>query len=349
MTATDTVRPDDGRVPDDETRPGARKAVGGADPANSQGNATRPDSMTKARVEQVTLLIVIVVPLAALVAAIPALWGRWITWRDVLLAVVFYGISGHGVTVGFHRYLTHRGFRTFRPVRIALAVAGNMAIEGPVIRWVADHRRHHAFSDAEGDPHSPWRYGPGTWPMLKGLYHAHIGWLFDVEQTDQRRYAPDLLDDPDMVRASRAFGLCAFVSLAAPALIGGLWGGSFEAAAQAFFWAGLVRVAMLHHVTWSVNSICHVLGTRPYRSRDRSTNVWPLALLSMGESWHNLHHAEPTSPRHGVRPWQIDTSFYLIKLMEVTRLARDVRWPDPARLAAKRATPARSAPGAASA
>jgi stearoyl-CoA desaturase (delta-9 desaturase) len=338
MTATDTVTPGDNRAPDDDRRPAAGPATRRADPANRRGNATRPRSLVKARAEQIILLVVIIVPLAALAAAIPALWGHWISWRDVVLAAIFYAISGHGVTVGFHRYFTHRGFRTSRPMRIALAIAGNMAIEGPVIRWVADHRRHHAFSDEEGDPHSPWRYGPGAWSMVKGLYHAHVGWLFDVEQTDQRRFAPDLLDDPDIVRVSHSFGVCAFVSLAAPALIGGLWGGSFEAAAEAFFWASLVRVALLHHVTWSVNSICHVLGTRPYRSRDRSTNVWPLALLSMGESWHNLHHAEPTSARHGVRPWQIDTSFYLIKLMETLRLVRDVRWPDPARLAAKRVT-----------
>jgi len=337
MTATDTVTQGNDRAPDDARGPDGDRAARRADPANGRGNATQPRSMAKARAEQVVLLVVIIVPLVAVVAAISAERGRWISWRDVVLAAVFYAISGHGVTVGFHRYFTHRGFRTSRPVRIALAVAGNMAIEGPVIRWVADHRRHHAFSDAEGDPHSPWRYGPGTWSMLRGLYHAHVGWLFDVEQTDQRRFAPDLLDDTDIVRVSHSFGACAFVSLAAPALIGGLWGGSFEAAVEAFFWASLVRVAVLHHVTWSVNSICHVLGSRPYRSRDRSTNVWPLAFLSMGESWHNLHHAEPTSARHGVRPWQIDTSFYLVKLMETLHLVWDVRWPDPARLAAKRA------------
>jgi stearoyl-CoA desaturase (delta-9 desaturase) len=294
--------------------------------------------MAKARAEQVIMVATIVVPMAALAAAIPLLWDHWISWRDVAIAAVMYMITGHGVTVGFHRYFTHRGFKTSRPMRIALAVAGNMAIEGPVIRWVADHRRHHAFSDVEGDPHSPWRYGPGTRALARGLWHAHVGWLFDVEQTDQRRFAPDLLDDTDIVKVSRSFGVCALASLALPALIGGLWGGSFEAAVQAFFWGGLVRVGLLHHVTWSVNSICHVFGSRPYKSRDQSANVWPLALLSMGESWHNLHHAEPTSARHGVRPWQIDTSFYFIKLMESLRLVRDVRWPDPVRLAAKRAT-----------
>nr|MDT0666913.1 fatty acid desaturase [Micromonospora sp. DSM 115978] len=154
-----------------------------------------------------------------------------------------------------------------------LAVAGNMAIEGPVIRWVADHRRHHAYSDRDGDPHSPWRYGPGPRALSKGLWHAHVGWLFDVEQTDQRKYAPDLLDDRDIVVVSRLFGLCAFVSLALPAVVGGLWGGSFEAALQAFFWGSLVRIAVLHHVTWSVNSICHVAGSHPFRSRDRAGNV----------------------------------------------------------------------------
>ncbi|WP_131769475.1 acyl-CoA desaturase [Candidatus Protofrankia californiensis] len=326
MTATDTVNP-----------------MGAAAPATRASAPTHhtvaPKSTLKARGEQVTLAMVIIIPLAALAAAVPLLWGRWISPRDVILAAVMYAITGHGVTIGFHRYFTHRGFKTSRPIRIALAVAGNMAIEGPVIRWVADHRRHHAFSDRDGDPHSPWRYGTGVRALTKGLWHAHIGWLFDVEQTDQRRYAPDLLDDADIVRVSHLFGLCAGVSLAAPALIGGLWGGSFEAAVQAFFWASLVRVCVLHHVTWSTNSICHVAGKHPYKSRDHSGNVWPLAILSMGESWHNLHHADPTLARHGVKPWQVDSSAYLIKLMETLRLVHDVRWPDHERLKAKLASP----------
>ncbi|WP_131745304.1 acyl-CoA desaturase [Frankia sp. Cppng1_Ct_nod] len=324
MTATDTVNP-----------PAATPAVP-AVPAQTR-HTRPPRSAIKARGEQVTLATIIIVPLAAVAAAIPLVWNQWISWRDVVLATVMYMITGHGITIGFHRYFTHRGFKAARPVRIALAVAGNMAIEGPVIRWVADHRRHHAFSDKAGDPHSPWRYGTGTGAVARGLWHAHIGWLFDIEQTDQRRYAPDLLDDADMVRVSRLFGVCVLVSLAAPALVGGLWGGSFEAAVQAFFWASLVRVAVLHHVTWSTNSICHVVGKHPYKSRDRSGNVWQLAFLSMGESWHNLHHAEPTLARHGVKPWQLDSSAYLIKLMETLHLVHDVRWPDPARLAAKEA------------
>ncbi|WP_239312531.1 MULTISPECIES: acyl-CoA desaturase [unclassified Frankia] len=327
MTTTDTVN---------ATGVTARAAPGVTAPPR---HTVAPRSSLKARGEQITLATIIVLPLTALAAAVPLLWNRWISWQDVLLAATMYMITGHGVTIGFHRYFTHRGFKTSRPVRVALAIAGNMAIEGPVIRWVADHRRHHAFSDKEGDPHSPWRYGTGTRAVAKGLWHAHIGWLFDVEQTDQRRYAPDLLNDADMVRVSRMFALCAAVSLAAPALIGGLWRGSFEAALQAFFWASLVRVALLHHVTWSTNSICHVVGKHPYISRDRSGNVWPLAFLSMGESWHNLHHAEPTLARHGVKPWQLDTSAYLIKLLETLRIVHDVRWPVPERIRAKEVQP----------
>ncbi|MEX5631266.1 acyl-CoA desaturase [Parafrankia sp. FMc2] len=343
MTATDTVKATETRHQGAPAAGSDGEVTGTGQPDSSTSSTPAgrhtiaPSSLARARGEQVVLVTTILIPFLALVAAVPLLWGRWISWRDVILAAVMYAITGHGITIGFHRYFTHRGFKTSRPVRAALAIAGNMAIEGPVIRWVADHRRHHAFSDADGDPHSPWRYGTGSVALARGLWHAHIGWLFDVEQTDQRRYAPDLLDDPMIVRISRSFALCAFVSLALPAVVGGLWGGSFEAAVQAFFWASLVRVALLHHVTWSVNSICHVMGSRPYRSRDHSGNVWPLALLSMGESWHNLHHAEPTSARHGVRPWQVDTSFYGIKLMESLRLVRDVRWPDPARLESKRA------------
>jgi stearoyl-CoA desaturase (Delta-9 desaturase) len=326
MTATETAEP----------TAAATSALSGSPTRHT----TAPRSALKAHGEQVLLGAIILIPLAALVAAIPLLWGQWITWRDVIIAAVMYAISGHGVTIGFHRYFTHRGFKASRPVRIALAVAGQLAIEGPVIRWVADHRRHHAFSDRAGDPHSPWRFGTSGAALARGIWHAHVGWLFDVEQTDQRRYAPDMLDDPDIVRISRSFAACAFVSLALPALVGGLWGGSFEAALQAFFWGSLVRIGLLHHVTWATNSICHVAGNHPYKSRDRSGNVWPLAFLSMGESWHNLHHAEPTSARHGVRPWQLDSSAYLIKLMESVRLVSDVRWPDPERLRSKLATAA---------
>lgn len=287
--------------------------------------------------ERITLGFFIAVPFVALLAAVPLAWiGGYLSWLDVVLAVVMYGITGHGVTVGFHRHFTHRSFKAKQPVRIGMAIAGSMAIEGPVIRWVADHRRHHKYSDKEGDPHSPWRYGETIPALLKGMLFAHIGWLFDVEQTSQRKYAPDLIKDNGIRMVSRLFPLWVAVSLLAPPLIGGLATMSWHGAFTAFFWATLVRVGLLHHVTWSINSICHAIGERPFESRDKSGNVWWLAFLSMGESWHNLHHADPTCARHGVLKGQIDSSARVIWIFEKLGWAWDVRWPSTERVEAKK-------------
>ncbi|SOD63467.1 stearoyl-CoA desaturase (delta-9 desaturase) [Streptomyces zhaozhouensis] len=287
-------------------------------------------------VEQLALLLFIVVPFLALLAAVPLAWGWGVSWLDLTLLVLFYFLGCHGITVGFHRHFTHGAFKARRPVRVALAIAGSMAVEGPLVRWVADHRKHHRHSDAEGDPHSPWRYGESVPALLKGLWWAHVGWMFDTEQTNQHRYAPDLINDPAMRRISRQFVLWTTVSLAAPPLVGGLVTWSWQGALTAFFWGSLVRVALLHHVTWSINSICHATGKRPFRSRDRSGNVWWLAVLSCGESWHNLHHADPTSARHGVDRWQLDSSARLIRWMERAGWVYDVRWPKASRLDARR-------------
>jgi len=286
--------------------------------------------------EQVALALFIGIPFLALLAAIPVAWGWGLGWRDVAIALVMYAISGHGITVGFHRYFTHGAFKAKRPLRVALAIAGSFAIEGPVVRWVADHRKHHKFSDKEGDPHSPWRYGETVPALMKGLFFAHMGWLFDVEQTSQKQYAPDLLKDKDLIRVSRAFPALVAVSLLLPPLVGGLLSMSWQGALSAFFWASLVRVALLHHTTWSINSICHAVGERPFKSRDRSGNVWWLAVLSMGESWHNLHHADPTCARHGVLKGQVDSSARVIQGFESLGWAYDVRWPNNQRLATKR-------------
>ena len=256
------------------------------------------------------------------------LWGTGLSWVDITLAVVFYAISGHGITVGFHRYFTHGSFKANRPLRIALAIAGSLAIQGPVTRWVADHRRHHAFSDEEGDPHSPWRYGESFRGLSKGLFHAHIGWLFDVEQTDQKRFAPDLLADKDIAKVARFFPAIVAFSLLAPAVLGGLITMSWMGALTAFFWASIIRIGLLHHVTWSINSICHTWGNRPFVTKDRAVNVWWLAAISMGESWHNLHHADPTCARHGVDKGQIDSSARVIAAFEKLGWAHDVRWPE---------------------
>jgi stearoyl-CoA desaturase (Delta-9 desaturase) len=290
--------------------------------------------------ERIALGVFIVLPFLALAAAIPLAWGGWLGWHDVVIAVVMYAITGHGVTVGYHRYFTHKAFKPNRPLKIALAIAGSMAIQGPVVRWVADHRKHHKFSDRDGDPHSPWRYGESIPALVKGLWHAHMGWLFDEEQTSQRQYAPDLLKDDDIVRVSRAFPWLVMVSLLLPPVAGGLWSMSWQGAVTAFFWGSLVRVGLLHHVTWSINSICHAVGERPFKSRDKSGNVWWLAIPSMGESWHNLHHSDPTCARHGVLRGQIDTSARIIWALEKLGWVHAVRWPVKERLDAKRVTSA---------
>ncbi len=288
------------------------------------------------RGEQITLAVFVIVPFLAVLAAVPLAWGGWLGWSDVVIALVAYGISGLGITSGFHRLFTHKSFKPNRGVKIALAIAGSLAIEGPVIRWVADHRKHHKFSDRDGDPHSPWRYGESVPALIKGMAYAHLGWMFDAEQTPQRKYAPDLMKDPDIVRVNRQFPMWVAVSLIAPAVAGGLWTMSWQGALTAFFWGSLVRVSMLHHVTWSINSICHTIGEQPFKTRDHSGNVWWLAIPSFGESWHNLHHADPTCARHGVLRGQIDLSARTIWTLEKLGWVSDVRWPVPERLAARR-------------
>jgi stearoyl-CoA desaturase (Delta-9 desaturase) len=285
---------------------------------------------------QVMLKVFLLVPFIALVAAVPLAWGWGLTWVDLGLAAGMYVIATLGVTVGYHRYFTHGAFKAKRPVRIALAFAGSLAVQGSVIFWVSSHRRHHAFADREGDPHSPWQFGTSPVALLKGFWHAHMGWMFSREVTNEQRFAPDLLRDRDVRVVSRLFGLCTAISLALPAVLGGVITWSWWGAVTAFFWAGLVRVAFLHHVTWSVNSICHMVGSRPFASRDRASNFWPLAILSMGESWHNSHHADPTCARHGVLRGQIDIAARVIWLLEKLGLAWDVRWPTAERLAARR-------------
>jgi stearoyl-CoA desaturase (delta-9 desaturase) len=282
------------------------------------------------------LYVFVIVPLLAVFAAIPLAWGGFVGPVDLALLVFFYSISAAGITVGFHRYFTHGAFKAKPWVRVMLAIAGTLAIEGPLDRWVADHRKHHAFSDKEGDPHSPWRFGDSIPAVLKGLFYAHLGWLFDIEQTSRRKYAPDLLDDSAMRRVSASFAPIVLTSLLLPALLGGLLTWSWWGFVTAFFWAGLVRIALVHHVTWSINSICHVLGNHPFRSRDRSGNVWWLAIPSLGESWHNLHHADPTCARHGVEKGQIDISARLILWMERAGWVYDVRWPKAERIDARR-------------
>ena len=267
------------------------------------------------------------IPLAGLAGGIAWLGlGNRISWLDLALGIGLYLLSGHGVTVGYHRLFTHRAFHAAPWLRVVLAVAGSLALEGGVVSWVANHRLHHRYSDRIGDPHSPYRYGTSGWALARGMLWAHVGWLFRAPAADTDRYARDVSADPSLAAVDRLFPLLAVVSLALPFAIA--WGatGSLSAGGWALLWAGAVRIALLHHVTWSVNSLCHVWGRRPNANTDRSANLGILSLLSMGESWHNNHHAFPSSARHGLGRYQLDSSARLIRLLECVGWAQGARW-----------------------
>ena len=279
--------------------------------------------------------VFVAIPLLAVLAAIPLAWGWGLGWHDIVIGAAFYVVAGYGVTMGFHRHFTHCSFKANKPLRAALALAGSLAIEGPVLVWVADHRRHHKYSDKEGDPHSPWRFGDDWKALTKGFLYAHVGWLFNPNRTSQEKFCPDLLADKTIRRISNTFPLWVLVSLLLPALIGGLWSMSLAGALTAFFWASLVRICLLHHVTWSINSVCHTFGNEDFDVRDKSRNVAWLAIPSFGESWHNLHHSDPTCARHGALEGQIDITARAIWVAEKLGWAWDVRWPDEERLSGK--------------
>jgi stearoyl-CoA desaturase (Delta-9 desaturase) len=277
------------------------------------------------KLEKYANLVAVIVPFVATAAAIVITWNDLVGVTDLAILAGMYLVSAFGITIGYHRLLTHRSFDTPRPVRYALAIMGQTAVQGPVIDWVADHRKHHAFTDEDGDPHSPHGHGGGLKGALHGLYHAHVGWLFETQgRADRRRYARDLMDDPIMKRISKSFLPNAALGLAVPFVLGLAISGTLAGGLTALLWGGLVRIFFLHHVTWSINSVCHFFGRRRFAVDDHSTNVFWLALPSLGESWHHNHHAFPRSARHGLRWWEIDLTGMVIAAMKRLGLARDV-------------------------
>jgi stearoyl-CoA desaturase (Delta-9 desaturase) len=265
-------------------------------------------------------------PFAVLVVAVALMWGDWVGWSDVAVFALMYLLSGLGVTVGFHRLLTHRAFQVHKPTRYVFAYLGSLSVQGPVIDWVADHRKHHAHTDVEGDPHSPHvGHGDGVMGALRGLWHAHVGWLWRTHgEARKSKYARELVEDRGMRILNRRFPLIVLASLAIPALLGGLLTMSWKGALTGLIWGGFARIFFQHHVTWSVNSVCHFFGTRRFDIEDHSTNVFWLALPSFGESWHHNHHAFPRSAAHGLRWWELDPSALVIRGLHRVGLAWDV-------------------------
>lgn len=286
-------------------------------------------------------LIAIVAPFVGLLAAMVLLWGVAFDWIHLVLLGVGYLLTGFGVTVGYHRLFTHRSFKTNRLVTATLGVLGSMSVEGSILDWVATHRRHHQHSDGEHDPHSPHGHAEGIRGLIRGFFHAHIGWFFAASHPEIRRYVKDLESDALVRRISQLFPLWVLLGILIPTVIAGVVTMSWTGALLGLLWGGAVRIFLVHHVTWSVNSACHLWGTKAFRSHDESRNNLLFGLLAFGEGWHNNHHAFPTSARHGLRWWQIDTSWWLIRLMGLVGLASEIRLPSPERVAAKR-LPSRS-------
>jgi stearoyl-CoA desaturase (delta-9 desaturase) len=300
------------------------------------GREVRPVSMPL--VDRTASAVVTGAPPLVLAVGMALGWGGpLVDWTDVLVLAISYVTIGTGVTVGFHRLFTHRSFKTHRLLRAAFAVLGSAAAEGPVIDWVATHRKHHQYSDVAGDPHSPHvDHGCGWRGAFRGLLHAHIGWVFtDMEVADEERYARDLLADPLIRAVDRTFVLWVLLGLAVPFLLGFALTGTVVGGLAGLLWGGAARIFLLHHATFCINSLCHFFGRRDYDTRDESRNLAWLAIPTWGEAWHNNHHAFPTSYRHGLRRWQIDPSAGVIRLLELLGLAWDVVRVEPERLQGK--------------
>jgi stearoyl-CoA desaturase (Delta-9 desaturase) len=294
--------------------------------------ASRPAARAKAPDRtsvgmQVANLAGVVLPFLGLAAAGVLLWGWGFSWVHLGLLLGMYVLSALGITVGYHRHFTHRSFETYRPVQFLLGALGSMAAEGPLLRWVAFHRRHHQHSDTQDDPHTPHHQGNGFFGLVRGFWFAHLGWVFKPDPPNLSRYVKDLQQSVLLRRVSALFPVWVALGLLIPAVLGGVLTGTWTGALLGLVWGGLARIFLVHHVTWSVNSVCHLWGGRPYQSGDHSRNNFLFGILALGEGWHNNHHAFPTSARHGLRWWQVDVSYWVIRALNLLGLAWKIRLP----------------------
>lgn len=298
--------------------------------------ATTPAHLTRAQMHLAMLAAVTLPPLGVM-GAMYMMWGGWFEWSSLIALVVMYVATGLGVTIGYHRLFAHKAFVTTTPIGVFLMILGGMSAQGPLVWWVGTHRRHHRFSDQEEDPHSPHAtHAHGVIGWTKGFLHAHVGWLFTRTRESNHRYVPDLLGNPTIMRVNGLFPVWVAAGLILPGIVCGLITMTWTGAALGVLWGGLIRMFLLHHATWSINSVCHVWGWRDYRSDDHSRNNPVMGLLSFGEGWHNNHHAFPSSARHGLKWWQVDISWMVIRSLQACGLATSVRLPSARSLDARR-------------
>jgi stearoyl-CoA desaturase (Delta-9 desaturase) len=312
-----------------------------APPVRADSSRTGTVRPRTSRISQLVTLVAVVVPPLGIAAAAGLLWNVAFHPGDLVIMGGMYVVCAFGTTIGFHRYFTHRSFEARVPVKATLAILGCMTMQGPLTQWVTDHRKHHALSDRDGDPHSPHAgHGDGPLAALKGFVHAHVGWMFTNLGMEQGRlYGRDLYEDRLVRTIDRLYLLWVVATLGIPFAIGYVLGG-WGYAIEGLIWGGLVRIFLYQHATFSVNSICHMYGRRDYRSRDESRNNWLVAVLVFGEGWHNNHHAFPASARHGLHRFQLDVSWWVIRGLEKLRLVSNVRLPTEAQMQRRRIQPA---------
>ena len=315
--------------------------IAGSSPQPMEGESSSVPRQPNATAELISPLArmidlsSIIIPLFVFALAMKLSWGHGLGWMQLGVMIGMYWFTGFGVTVGFHRLFTHKAFQTPKVVWYALAILGSMSVQGPLLWWVAVHRRHHQHSDTEDDPHSPHAREGGISGVLRGAWHSHVGWLFRPDKPGLTAYVPDLMKDRGLVAISNTYPLWVALSLLLPALLGGILTRTWYGALMGFIWGGVLRVFLVHHITWSVNSACHLWGTQPFNSHDQSRNNWMVGIFALGEGWHNNHHAFPTSARHGLGWRQPDVTYWVIRCMSWVGLASRVKVP-PAHLIAQK-------------
>ena len=281
-------------------------------------------------------LATIVVPFVGSSVAVGLCWQWGIGYLEIGLLIMMYVLTITGVTVGFHRYFSHKAFETKPAIKIMLAILGSMAAQGSPINWVATHRRHHQYSDQPGDPHSPHFHEDRSLSKIHGLWHSHLGWMMNSKVTNYGLFAKDLLRDPILLKINQQYLTWVILGMAIPAALGGVLTWTWLGVFKGFLWGGMVRLFLVHHAYWYIGSICHTIGSRPFDNKDKSgNNIWA-AIPTFGESWHNNHHAFPNSARFGLKWWQIDFGSWIIRFLELIGLAENVKYATPEMVEARK-------------